>query len=327
MAEASEESTKIWPKVPDAWVNILARGSPPVLKRSLDDLSQFQDAIYDVPVRKVADIVESDPMLTLNLMMTIGRLQSSRPTQLENVEEALLMLGCVNFVKKALAFETVDAMLAKRPEALLGTLRAAARARRAGAFARVWARMRNDRNEAASATAALLYEITDLLAWIHAPDKMLEFEHVCRENPKRKVALTRWMEFGFEWEDLETKMLRRLKLPERVVALIKPPPGEDLPTAQMVGMAVRFARRLTEVRDAKVLQDDLRDVAKFLKVSTARLVTEMRLENTPLAMAALDTPPESPGQPATQGRAGAAGGQPPTLGGGAASPKGSNAAA
>lgn len=327
MADDSDASVTTWPKVPDAWVNILARGSPPVLKRSLDELTKFEDAIYDIPVRRVADVVESDPLMSLNVMMMIGRVQSSRPTEIENIEEALLMMGCVNFVKKALAFQSVDMMLARRPEALLGTLRSAARARRAGAFARQWARMRNDRNEGSSATAALLYEITDLLAWIHAPDKMLQFELVCRENPKRKVALTRWMEFGFEWEELEVKMLRRFKLPERVVTLIKPPPGEDSPTAQMVAMAVRFARRLAEVRDVKILQDELRDIANFLKVPTASLISEMRLENTPLATAALAQPPEPPAKPAPQDKPAAGSGQPPASTSGKVSPKGSNAAA
>ncbi len=292
MAEASDESVTTWPKVPDAWVNILARGSPPVLKRSLDDLSQFSDAIYDVPVRKVADVVESDPMLSLNLMMVIGRFQSSRPTQIENIEEALLMLGCVNFVKKAMTLQTVDAMLAKRPEALLGTLRAAARARRAGMFVRQWARMRNDRNESACVIAALLYEITDLLAWIHAPEKMMHFEAVVRENPKRKITLTRWMEFGFEWDELETKMLRRLKLPEMVCSLIKPTQAEESPSADLVAKAVAFSRKLAESRDMRAMRDDLYEIARVLKVPTSRLIRDMKLENTPLALAAVSESPD-----------------------------------
>ena len=286
MAEASDNSVTVWPKVPDAWLNILGRGSPPVLKRSLDDLARFSDAIYEVPVRKVADVVESDPMLSLNLMMTVGRFQSSRPTQIENIEEALLMIGCVNFVKKSMSLPTVDAMLAKKPEALLGTLRAAARARRAGMFVRQWSRLRNDRNEAACVIAALLYEITDLLAWIHAPEKMMQFEQVVRENPKRKLTLTRWMEFGFEWEELEIKLLRRFKLPDLVMSLIKPTPAEHSPSADMVARAVKFSRKLAECRDMRVLQDDLHELARLLKVPTRHLVREMKLENTPLAAAA-----------------------------------------
>lgn len=286
MAETPDASAATWPKVADAWVNILARSAPPVLKRSLDDLAQFADAIYEVPVRKVADVVESDPMLTLNVMMMVGRFQSSRPTEIETVEEALLMMGCVNFVKKALAFPTVDAVLARRPEALLGTLRAAARARRAGMFARQWARIRLDRNEGACVIAALLYEVTDLLAWIHAPEKMMQFEQVVRENPRRKVTLTRWMEFGFEWDELEGKLMRRVRVPEVIFGLIKPNPAEDVPSAEMVAKAVAFSRRLAESRDTQALQEELRDIARLLKVPTSRLVREMRLENTPLAMAA-----------------------------------------
>jgi HD-like signal output (HDOD) protein len=295
MAEASDDSVTTWPKAPDAWVNILARGSPPVLKRSLDDLSRFQDAIYDIPVRTVADVVESDPMLTLNLMMVVGRFQSSRPTQIESVEEALLMLGCVNFVRKAMTFQTVDAMLAKRPEALLGTLRAAARARRAGMFLRQWARMRNDRNEGACVVAALLYEIADLLAWIYAPEKMIQFESVVRENPRRKITLTRWMEFGFEWDELENKLLRRFKLSDLVTTLIKPTPAEQTPSSELVARGVDFSRKLADSRNINMLQDELRDIARMLKVPTAKLVREMRLENTPLAAAA--SVPEPPVEP------------------------------
>jgi HD-like signal output (HDOD) protein len=298
MAEAADDAVTVWPKVPDAWVNILARSSPPVLKRSLDELAQFQDAIYEVPVRRVADIVESDPMLSLNMMILMGRFQTSRPTQVDNIEEALLMIGCVNFVKKAVTFPTVDALLAKRPEALLGTLRAAARARRAGMFVRQWAHMRNDRNEAACVIAALLYEITDLLAWIHAPEKMMALDQVVRENPKRKLKLTRWMEFGFEWEDLEIKLLQRFKLPDLIIAMIKPSPAEQSPSADIVARSVAFSRKLAESRDMRALQDDLYEIARMLKVPTSRLVREMKLENTPLGMAAAAAPPEPVPEPA-----------------------------
>lgn len=158
-------------------------------------------------------------------------------------------------------------------------------------FVRQWARMRSDRNESACVIAALLYEITDLLAWIHAPDKMIQFEAVVRENPKRKITLTRWMEFGFEWEELEVKMLRRFKLPELVHTLIKPSPAEESPSADMVARAVAFSRKLAESRDMRALQDDLHEIARMLKVPTSRLIREMKLENTPLAMAAVSAPP------------------------------------
>jgi hypothetical protein len=159
--------------------------------------------------------------------------------------------------------------------------------------------MRNDRNEGACVIAALLYEITDLLAWIHAPEKMMAFEQVVRENPKRKITLTRWMEFGFEWEDLEAKMLRRFKLPDLIVALIKPSPAEQSHSADMVLRAVNFSRKLAESRDMRALQDDLHEIARMLKVPTSRLVREMKLENTPLAMAAVAPPPEPEPEPAT----------------------------
>jgi HD-like signal output (HDOD) protein len=285
MAEAADDAVTVWPKVPDAWVNILARSSPPVLKRSLDELAQFQDAIYEVPVRRVADIVESDPMLSLNLMILMGRFQTSRPTQVDNIEEALLMIGCVNFVKKAVTFPTVDALLAKRPEALLGTLRAAARARRAGMFVRQWAHMRNDRNEAACVIAALLYEITDLLAWIHAPEKMMALDQVVRENPKRKLKLTRWMEFGFEWDELETKLYKRCRLPTLVSDMIKPQRGQQSPSSKLVHLAAGFSRRLSENRDHKAMVRDLGELSVLLKMPIGKLLEHLKLENTPLAEA------------------------------------------
>ncbi|MBU3693787.1 MAG: HDOD domain-containing protein [Rhodocyclaceae bacterium] len=288
MAEASDASATTWPKVPDAWVNILARNAPPVLKRSQDELAKFEESIYDIPVRFVANVVESDPMMTVNLMLTMGRYQSSRPTEIENIEEALMMLGCGNFAKRALTLPTIDAVLVNRPEALLGALRCTARARRAAMLARTFARLRLDRNEGAAALAALLYEITDLLAWIYAPDKMLQFEQVVRENPRRKLALTRWMEFGFEWDELELKVLRRFKLPELIRLLIKP--TDDAPlTAEMVRLAVEFSRRLANPRDVEGLQSGLRKVSVFLKVPVSVLVQELRLENSPIAtMAAED---------------------------------------
>jgi len=282
MADASDASTSTWPKVADAWVNILARQAPPVLKRSQDELAKFEENIYDIPVRVLVDVVEGDPMMTLSLMLVIGRFQSSRPTEIEDTHQALMMIGCGNFAKKSLSLPTIESMLARRPEALLGALRATARARRAAAFARKFAELRLDRNEGPAALAALLYEITDLLAWIYAPDKMLQFEEVVRENPRRKIALTRWMEFGFEWEDLENKVLKRFKLPEIVRELIKP--GEDAPlTAEMVKLAVTFAKQLSNPRDTESMRVTLRRISAFLKVPVSTLITELKLETTPLA--------------------------------------------
>lgn len=285
MAEASDASKTTWPKIADAWVNIIARTAPPVLKRSQDELAKFEENIYDIPVKTLADIVESDPMMTLNLMQTIGRNQNSRPTEIENVQEALMMMGCGNFAQRSLMLPTIDTVLAKRPEALLGALRATARARRAAMFARSFAKLRLDRNEGAAALAALLYDVTDLLAWIYAPDKMLEFEQVCRDNPRRKLALTRWMEFGFEWDELEVKVLRRFRLPEIIRMLIKPT-EESPPTAEMVRMAVEFSKQLSNPKDVESMRSNLRRIATFLKVPVPALIQEMRLENSPLAVMA-----------------------------------------
>ena len=284
MAEA-EDSVSTWPKVADAWVSILARGQPPVLKRTQDELSKFADSIYEVPVGEVSAIVENDPLMTLNLMMMVGRFNSSRPTEIETVEEALLMIGCVNFIKKALYFPSVDVMLAKRPEALLGTLRALARARRAGVFAKDWAQLRADRNEGAVIISALLFEIADILAWVYAPDKMLEFEAVLRDNPKRKLGLTRWMEFGFEWDELELKLLQRWKLPQLVITMIKPLATEETSSSKLVALAASFSRKLSENRDTKGMIRDLEAISLLLKMPTRKLLRHLKLDGTPLATA------------------------------------------
>ena len=282
MADLPDASDTTWPKFPDAWLNILARNPPPVLKRSKDELAKFEESIYDIPVRFLADVVESDPMMTVNLMLVMGRFQSSRLTEVENVQEALMMIGCGDFAKRALLLPTVDETLANRPEALLGALRCTARARRAAMLARTFAKIRNDRNEGAAALAALLYEITDLLVWIYAPAKMLQFEQVVRENPRRKLALTRWVEFGFEWDELGAKLLRRFKLPELIRILIKP--TDDAPnTADMVRLAVEFSARLANPKDTDALRTSLRRVSAFLKVPMSKLVQELRLENSPVA--------------------------------------------
>jgi|GEM_PF-1790329 len=280
-----EDSPSKWPKVAEAWVNILSRGQPPILKRTQDELKQFEETIYEVPVRTIATIVENDPLMTLNLMMVVGRFNSSRPTEVETIEEALLMIGCVNFIKKAIRIDTVDALLAKRPEVLLGALRAVARARRAGIFAKDWAHIRNDRNEGAVMIASLLFDIVDVLAWVYAPEKMMEFEAVVKENPRRKIALSRWMEFGFEWDELETKLYKRWRLPTLVSDMIKPQRGQQSPSSKLVHLAAGFSRRLSENRDHKAMVRDLGELSVLLKMPIGKLLEHLKLENTPLAEA------------------------------------------
>ena len=283
VAEA-ELSRTAWPKTADAWVSILARGQPPVLKRTQDELSKFADAIYEISVADLARIVENDPMMTLNLMIMVGRFNGSRPTEIETIEEALLMIGCGNFIEKAMHMPCLDVILAKRPDALLGALRGMARARRAGAIAKDLARVRADRNEGAVVIASLLFETAEVLAWVYAPDKMIEFVAIVKENPRRKIALTRWMEFGFEWEELGLKLLKRFRFPALVIRLIMPTKAEVNPSSRLVALAAGFSRKLSENRDPKGIARDFEEMRLLVKMPSEKLIPLLKLDGTPYAV-------------------------------------------
>jgi HD-like signal output (HDOD) protein len=152
----------------EAWVDKLSRSEIPVLRRTAEQLGGMRADLERVSVRQAATVVQNDPLMTCRLLVHVARLRrgGSATHDIETTEQALLMIGVVRFLETFAGVVTVEQTLGERREALVGALRVAGRSRHAARLAVDWAVFRNDLHVFEIATAALLHDIAELMAWI-----------------------------------------------------------------------------------------------------------------------------------------------------------------
>ncbi|NBU12225.1 MAG: HDOD domain-containing protein [Betaproteobacteria bacterium] len=271
----------------DAWIDRLTRSEIPVLHRTETLLTAMRGDVDRLSVRQVAAVVQNDPMMTCRLLVHVARLRrnSRQPHDIETTDQALLMIGVVRFIENFVRVPTIESVLSGQPEALVGALRVAVRSRRASRYATDWAALRNDLHVFEVATAALLFDMAELLAWIYAPEKALQFDAMCRENPSARTAHLQEVLFGFNFTDLKLALNRHWDAPEYLISLMDGTHTHPTPSHLTVRLAADFARHSARGWDNPALTDDIHAISDLLKMPVSTLLLRLKLQDTPLAAA------------------------------------------
>lgn len=267
----------------DSWVARLGRSEMPVLRRTAEELTVMRGNLEHVSVRQVAAAVQNDPLMTCRLLVYVARVRRGgfATHDIETTEQALLMIGVVRFIETFARVNTVEQVLAQRREALVGALRVAARSRHAARWATDWAVLRNDLHVFEIATAALLHDVAELLAWIYAPDTMLELDAVCRDYPRRRTADIQTELFGFTFNDLKLALNRQWQAPEYLIGLMDDEQASGHPSHRTVRLATALARHSQRGWDDPAIPDDLQAVAELLKIPVTAVAARLGIELPP----------------------------------------------
>ncbi|NBU58684.1 MAG: HDOD domain-containing protein [Betaproteobacteria bacterium] len=267
----------------EAWVDKLSRSEIPVLRRTAEQLGGMRADLERVSVRQAATVVQNDPLMTCRLLVHVARLRrgGSATHDIETTEQALLMIGVVRFLETFAGVVTVEQTLGERREALVGALRVAGRSRHAARLAVDWAVFRNDLHVFEIATAALLHDIAELMAWIYAPETMLRVDEVCKANPRRRTADIQAELFGFTFNALKLALNRAWQAPEYLVELMDDEVAATHPSHLTVRLASSLARHAQRGWDNPAIPDDLRGVSELLKIPVSAVAARLGIEVPP----------------------------------------------
>jgi hypothetical protein len=251
------------------WVRLFEPAELPILTDTaleLDLLRLNEDA---VDAHMLADVVASDPLMTLKLLAHVARLRRGRDgSDTETVTEALVMMGISPFFKVFGAQQnTVETELADQPAALAGFQEVLTRSRRAARFAIGFAVHRMDYDAPVIHEAALLHDFAELLLWLRAPDLALriadrqQLDATLRSNTAQRELL------NIELNELEHALMLAWRLPALLVQITDEHAAHISPQMRNVQLAMRVARHSRLGWDNAALPDDINDIAALLSMS------------------------------------------------------------
>lgn len=253
----------------DAWVETLARAEIPVLADTAEALEQMRANEDDVDAHMLGEMMSTDPLMTLKVLVHASEQRRSRNTGLradaETVTAALVLTGISPFFREFGPQPTLEAVLADNEEALLGLSRVMQRAERASRYALGFAAHRSDPDAAIIHSAALLHDFAEMLLWVHAPALALQIADLQEADRHLRSVAAQQQVLGITLSDLEQALMKRWRLPALLTRITNDQDGRD-PQVRCVQLAVRLARHTARGWDDAAVPDDLHDIADLLNL-------------------------------------------------------------
>lgn len=264
------------------WAALFDHAALPVLATTAAALEELRTNEDAVDARWLADVVASDPLMTIKVLAHVARLRRGREgSETETVTEALVMLGIPPFFRAFAAQDSAESWLADHPEALAGFQRVLQRSRRAARFATSFAVHRMDHDVGVIHEAALLHDFAELLLWLHAPALALEIQARQRADATlRSTAVQREL-LHIELDELEHALMLKWRLPALLVQITDEHATKTTPQMRNVQLAIRVARHSADGWDNAALPDDEADIGRLLSIApetAARLLREIDAE-------------------------------------------------
>ncbi len=265
------------------WVGLFEPSHLPVLDATATELDLLRGNEDAVDAHLLADVVASDPLMTLKLLAHVAHLRLGRGgSDTETVTEALVMLGISPFFK---AFgpqaPTVEALLVDHPAALAGFQEVLIRSRRAARFAMAFAVHRMDYDAPVIHQAALLHDFAELLLWLRAPTLAFEIKVRQQADPTLRTAAVQREVLHTELDELQHALMLAWRLPALLVQITDEHAAQSNLQLRNVQLAIRLARHSRLGWDNAALPDDLSHIAELLSISpdaAQRLVLEIDAE-------------------------------------------------
>ncbi len=261
----------------EGWVAYMGDKPLPVLARTTRELALLRETENTVSARTIAQVILHDPLMTLRVLAFIeARRSRSQHTDITTIERALMMIGITPFFAHFESLPTLEDHLHGHPQALLGVMRVIARARKASAWAREWARMRHDIDVDEITVATLLHDVAEILCWVFAPKLSLKLRDLLRANPTMRTAAAQRAVFNVTSHDLQLALARAWKLPALLVELMGGAANPS-PRVRNVQYAVNLARHSAKGWDDPALPDDFKDIEELLHISHETLLGRLGL--------------------------------------------------
>lgn len=261
----------------DEWVTYLSERMIPVLPQTVRNLDDVRERIDKVNGREVADIVMRDPLMTVRVLSYIGpHIAKRKMKDVETVDHAVMMIGIEPFFRNFDELVSVSEVIKTTPKAMIGLLFIIRRAQRAARFAYDWAVWRRCPNVEEVYLSALLYDLSEMLMWIYAPEPSSEILERQKADSTLRSIVAQQDIFGFKFNDLQKALCEAWDLPKLLLSRFDP----ELNQASRflnVSLAVDLARHSAHGWENAALPDDYAAIEKLLNINRQTLLYRLGL--------------------------------------------------
>lgn len=254
-----------------AWVEFISTADIPVLKQTAREIARLQEDEDKLSARAITAAVLNDPMMVFRVLSYSQKHKSKHQLQdLLQVEQAILMMGTTTFFRDIPANFLVEDTLKDNLTALTHLLRLIRRAHRAAHFAADWATHLADLHAEEVRIAALLHDLSEMLMWCFAPDKMNIIHNMQHADKTLRSHAVQQEVLGFKLHDLQKELVEMFQLPPLLSKLMQDEASGEQ-RVRNVTLAVNLARHSANGWDDAALPDDYHDVAEFLRMDIVRV--------------------------------------------------------
>lgn len=254
-----------------AWVDFIATADIPVLKQTAREIAQLKEDEDKQSARAISAIVIHDPMMVFKVLSYSQKNKSKSQLQdLLQVEQAIIMMGANAFFKNIPVNFLVEDTLKTNLTALTHLLRLIRRAHRAAYYAADWATYLMDLHAEEVRIAALLHDLSEMLMWCFAPDKMNAMCVMQKADKTLRSKAVQEEVLGFTLQDLQKEIVESFQFPPLLGKLMQEAASGEQ-RVRNVTLAVNLARHSAHGWDDAALPDDYTDIAELLRMDVDRV--------------------------------------------------------
>lgn len=173
----------------EQWQDKLKPGEIPIFRHTHEQLRTLSPRRDEISARDVANVVQSDPLATLQVLHVLNkRVMERYGTEVLTVEHALMMQGLGVYLDAARRLPVLEDTPAGKDLKCLAALQALTRkAQHAGWQARDFAVLHADIRAEEVEVAALLAYAPEYLLWLRAPDTARALRRLYRSMPAQEA--------------------------------------------------------------------------------------------------------------------------------------------
>jgi HD-like signal output (HDOD) protein len=254
------------------WVDHFKDIELPVLRHTIQQLDELRGEVETINTRKLAAIIEHDPLMTLRVFRTMrARRSNSQSADITTIERSLVMMGTQNFYDSLKDLPIIEQQLKGYPKAMLGLLKVIARSRHAALWARDWALFRQNVSFDEIAMAALLHDFVEILMWCFAPTLASQAKVRLSADPSRRTGSVQQEVFGAPLNEIMVELITHWGLPPLLRSLMDPADAET-GNVRNVKLAVDLARHTANGWNNAALPDDFQAIETLLHIGHSNLL-------------------------------------------------------
>jgi len=265
----------------NAWVNFLRTAEIPVLKQTAREIGRLKEDEDNLSARAITNTVLNDPMMVFKVLSYAQKHKSRSQLQdLAQVEQAIMMMGTGTFFRNIPPVPLVEDALKTNLTALMQLLKLIKRAHRAANFAVEWAAHLNDLHAEEVLIAALLHDLSEMLMWCYAPEKMNLIHNMQIADKTLRSKTVQQEVLGFILHDLQGQLVEVFQLPPLLGKLMQDGASNEQ-RVRNVTLAVNLARHSANGWDDAALPDDYRDISELLRLDVDRVMRVVGVPDVP----------------------------------------------